>query len=321
MSLAIVFLAGGAVLVVVGAPLAGRAVGSAVARRGIPPGPAFGAAICAVGVGAATVIATGRGQMALAGGIPFGAVLFLLAATFGAAGLLGRRPLRVEDPLAVVVPAAAFLLAAVMAQDRAYDRFEGTLLALVEIPFLAWAGSEGSIEPPHAVPAGDEPARGAADPPLDPPEGARPGGWATLGRGVLGAALAGGGAALVVEGALRVADRAPLVPGFAGATLVGTITSLPFVLTVVFPRRRPPDADPIRATLGACVALVAFVPGVAALVRPFALDAPATMALLGAVGLYALCAAGVLVRGRGGKVLGAVTLAAYAAWLVYAGSL
>jgi hypothetical protein len=237
--------------------------------------------------------------------------MFLLAAAFGAAGLLGRRPVELGDPVAVAVPAAAFLLAAAMAQDRFFERFEGAILAAVEVPFLAWVVAEGAaaradIEPVRGNPGGDAPGAG--------------GGWASVGVGALAVALAVGGAALLVEGALRVAARAPLVPGFAGATLVGTLTALPFVLTVVFPRRRA-AGDAVRGTLQACVALVTLAPGVAAIVRPFELDAPATVGLLGAAGLYAVCAAWLLIRGRAGRVLGALVLAGYAAWLVYAGSL
>jgi Ca2+/Na+ antiporter len=310
--LAILLLAVGAVLVGVGAPLAGRAVATPLRRRSIAPEPVVATVVGVLGAGAATVIATGRGQTALAGGIPFGATMFLLAAAFGAAGLLGRRPVELGDPVAVAVPAAAFLLAAAMAQDRFFERFEGAILAAVEVPFLAWVVAEDAAEradpePVSANPGGEAPPRAS-------------GGWGAVGAGALGVALAVGGAALLVEGAVRVAARAPLVPGFAGATLVGTLTALPFVLTVVFPRRRA-AGDAVRGTLQACVALVTLAPGVAAIVRPFELDAPATVGLLGAAGMYAACAAWLLVRGRAGRVLGALVLAGYAAWLVYAGSL
>ncbi len=326
MLIGIGFLALGAVGMVAGSPMVGRTAGALGARAGLPEAPVRAVAIGLGSSLAATVVAAGRNLMPMGGGIPFGAIMFVVAAAFGAALLLGRRPADVRDPMALAAPAGGLLLVALMAADRAFVRFEGILLALVFLPYMAWAALEWrdpSVVPePEAAPDPNlprlPPPPGAAAPPAEP---ARPAVPLRPLAGLAGLVLVAGGALALVEGALRVAREAPLVPGFAGAVIVGTIASLPFVLSVVFPRRRSIVGDP-RAAAGAVVAgLATFVPGVAAVVRPFELDGPATIALLGGAGLYALATAWMLIRGRGGRVLGVAVLVAYAAVLSYAASL
>ncbi len=333
---AIGFLALGATGVLAGSPLVGRTAGALAARAGLPGAPVRAVAVGIAGSLAATVIAAGRDLMPLGGAIPFGAIMFVVAAAFGAALLLGRRPSEVRDPVALAAPAGGLLLVALMGADRAFVRSEGILLALVFLPYLAWValGTRDPVVSPHPepVPAEHDPAPTqpvpwwpetgpgpAAREPEPTASSPAPAVWPL--SGLAGAALVIGGAFAVVEGALRVAREAPLVPGFAGAAVAGTLTSLPFVLAVVSPRRPAAVRDP-RAPAGfVVVGLATFVPGIAAVVRPFELDGPATIALLGAAGLYAVAASWMLIRTRGGRVLGLVVLAAYAGVLWYAGSL
>ena len=66
---------------------------------------------------------------------------------------------------------------------------------------------------------------------------------------------------------------------------------------------------------GTVAAFSTGVLGLAALVRPLVLDPASTVAYLAATGLYALVAAVFLARAQAGKVLGAVLLVAYGAWI------
>ena len=57
--------------------------------------------------------------------------------------------------------------------------------------------------------------------------------------------------------------------------------------------------------------------GLAALIHPLLLEAPAQMSFLVAAALYAIVATAFLVRGELSKPVGFVLLAAYVAWLGY----
>jgi Ca2+/Na+ antiporter len=344
MLLGALWLVVAAVAATAGSAALGRGVAELAARRRMPVAPVRSGII---GLGAATatmLVAVGRGQTSVAGGIFPGAALFVLAAAFGAAFLLVRRPAEVREPMGFVATAAALVLIALLAADGEFTRGEGVLLTLLFLPYASWAAMEPGRDPAPAADYREAPV-GAAHPGwswalaprTDPPrpdqvpepepgrgEAGEPENTSGTARGLLrsatGIALLAGGAFALVEGSLRVAVRAPLAPGFAGAAIAGSIAALPFALLVVFPRARQ-DTDPPGAALGTVTGLVVLAPGLAAVVRPFELDGPAAIALLGAAGLYALAGTWMLFRGRGGRVLGALVLAAYAACLAYAGSL
>jgi Ca2+/Na+ antiporter len=339
-------LLGGLLLVLAGAALVGGSalLGSGLAdaarTRQMPVAMVRAVAVGLSGALAATVIAVGQNRTALASGVPFGAAMFLLASAFGAAALLGRRPLEVREPVSFAAPAAAVVLVALaMSADRTLSRIGGVLLTVVFVPYLAWV----VLEPPGGTPDGGGVPRPDVDDWAAPvaPDRGRPGDptsepSASSGRtdvedrdrdrprfaaAAAGLALVVAGAFAAVEGATRVAERAPLVPGFAGAALAGSLVALPFTVLVVFPRRRRFDDDPSGATLTVVTGLLTLVPGVAAIVRPFDVDGPATICVLAAALLYALPATWMLVRGRGGRIMGSLVLAAYAGCLLYAGSL
>ncbi|MFL5799515.1 MAG: hypothetical protein ACJ77A_16475 [Actinomycetota bacterium] len=327
-----------------GSAALGRGVAELAARRGMSVAPVRSLVIGVAAATATMLVAAERGQTSVAGGIFPGAALFVLAAAFGAALLLGRRPAEVREPMGYVAAGAAFVLIALLAANGEITRGGGVLLALLFLLYAAWAATEPGRDPARAVDAGAVPV-GATHPewswapatrpdpprpdlPPQPEPGVEPGSAddaSSTSRGILrsaaGIALLAGGALALVEGTLRVAIRAPLGPGFAGAAIAGSIAALPFVVLVVFPRGRPADADPPGAAVGAVTGMATLVPGLAAVVRPFGLDGPAAIALLGAAGLYALAGTWMLLRGRGGRLLGALVLAAYAACLAYAASL
>jgi Ca2+/Na+ antiporter len=330
MLLGVLLLVLAAIALVAGSALLGGGLESVALGRRAPGGVVRSVAIGLGGPLAATVIAVARNQMALASGVPFGAAMFVLAAGFGALALLGRRPIVVGDPVLYAAPAAGIVLAALsVANDRSFSRWSGALLAIVFVPYLLWVllepGRESSLEPgqrPDAESVQQPGAEPAQPPDAEPvPNEPRPRIGGALGRVGIGAVVVTGGAFALVEGTIRVGVRAKLAPGFAGAALAGSLVALPFVLLVLFPRRPRPDDDPGVATLTAVAGLVTFVPGVAALVRPFELDGPAAISLLAVALLYAVAGTWMLVRGRSDRVLGAVTLLVYAACLVIAGSL
>ncbi len=342
---ALLLVVAGAVLVG-GSALLGSGLADVAQARSMPVATVRAVVVGLAGALAATIIAVGQQRTALASGVPFGAAMFLLASAFGAAALLGRRAVEVREPVSFAAPAAAVVLVSLsLSTDRAFTRIGGVLLTVVFIPYLAWVLLEPSPDTTHGDE--DEPPHGPdVDPPVadgsaetlverDEPQPAttRPAGldvettaeprparprFALL---ALGLALVVGGAFAVVEGATRIAERAPLLSGFAGAALAGSLVALPFTLLVVFPRRASAEVDPPSATLTVVTGLLTFVPGVAAIVRPFEVDGPAAICVLATALLYALAATWMLVRGRGGRVMGALVLATYAACLLYAGSL
>jgi cation:H+ antiporter len=347
---ALLLVVAGAALVG-GSALLGSGLADAARQRSAPAATVRAVAIGLAGALAATVIAVGQQRTALASGVPFGATMFLLASAFGAAALLGRRPLQVREPVSFAAPAAAVVLVTLsLSTDRSFTRIGGLLLTVVFVPYLVWvllepsreqAGGDGPTYddlPWGAVPpagAWGDRADGAEHETPDPaPERAathvtaageappaehprRP----PFALPLLGLALVVGGAFAAVEGATRIGERAPLLPGFAGAALAGSLVALPFTLLVVFPRRRDDGVDPSSAALTVVTGLLTFVPGVAAIVRPFDVDGPAAICVLASALLYALPGTWMLLRGKGGRVMGALVLVAYAACLLYAGSL
>src|SRR5207237_7679057 len=119
-----------------------------------------------------------------------------------AARLLGRGHRGVRDPRAVAVPAAAFLLCALLSRNRSFGRTEGLLLALAEVPYLIWVLSEerererelmaeglpGAHASATADPEGAGPVGGSLAEPAGGPSATatRPGVLATIGYAGVG---------------------------------------------------------------------------------------------------------------------------------------
>src|SRR5262249_6978955 len=156
--------------------------------------------------------------------------------------------------------------------DRSLSRPAGFLLAVVYVPYLLWVLLEPSREPAAApATAPDDPPE--ASPASDAvPATTRDGFAGSLARALGGAAVVAAGGWALVEGTVRASGHGKLAPGFAGAALAGSIAALPFALLVLFPRMPVRGADPGEAAMTTLSGLVTFVPGVAAVVRPFELD-------------------------------------------------
>jgi cation:H+ antiporter len=306
MLVAVGLLAIGAVVLYAGAELAVRGAAGLARATGLPAF-ALGALLFGIdleGLGAA-VVAAARGQTAIAAGEIFGTVLFLFSAAFGVALLLARRPVPSPQPAMVLAPAAPLVAAAAALFDRFVGRLEGLLLVAL---YAAYVGAVIRLGSRYAQERGEEITREEA--PRSP---------------ILVAALAAAGLALLVAGAwvllsggARLVAETDLLAGFVGAAVLGILVSLDEVLLEVLPIRR---GSPDLATgnlFGTLAAFCSGVLGIAALVRPLDVDSGGAAAFLGAAFLYAVVGTVFLLRGRAGRVVGAVVLVCYAGWLVAA---
>jgi Ca2+/Na+ antiporter len=336
MLLGVLLLAVAAVALVAGSGLIGSAASSFAGRR-VPAATVRSVVIGLSAALAVSVVAAGQNRTAVAAGVPFGAAMFVLAAAFGAAPLLARRRSEVREPVIYAAPAAGIVFAALStATDRAFGRFEGLLLAVVFVPYLLWVLMEPTRETPareadySAHDSGDDAAAWVVEPAprvesstavVEAPAPPARSGSVSAGLLVGGLALVTGGAFLLLEGTVRVGVASTLLPGFAGAALAGSLAALPFALLVVFPRAGSGDDDLGGSALTVVTGLVTFVPGIAAIVRPYEFDGPAAIAVLSVAALYALSATWMLLRGRSDRIMGALVLLAYAGCLLLAGSL
>jgi cation:H+ antiporter len=256
------------------------------------------------GLGAA-VVASARGETALAAGEIFGTVLFLFSAAFGAALLLARKPVPSPDRLMVLAPGLHLVACAFAISDRYVARLEGVLLLVFYLAYVGLVLRTGRTEPDGE--AGPDPDHGGP--------GAR---LLVVAGGLVAVA---GGAALLVAGGGRLVSEAGLRAGFVGAVVLGILVSLDEVLLEVLPIRRGTPGLATGNLFGTLAAFTTGVLGLAALVRPLVIDAPGSVAFLGVAVLYAVVATAFVARGRAGRLLGGVVLASYAAWLLWSATL
>jgi cation:H+ antiporter len=308
--LALGLLAGGAMVLYIGAEAAVRGAAGLARTAGIP---AFvlGALLFGTdleGLGTA-VVAAGRGQTSIAAGEIFGSILFVFSAAFGVAALLSRRPIPSPGPAMVLAPGLPLLAASVVIFDSVVARWEGALLLLLFGLYVWFVVREG-----RAVRRRTE-------------EIEREAGEGPTSRAVQAAFAVGGlvllytGATVLVAGAERLVLRTELLTGFVGAAILGALVSLDEVLLEVLPVRR---GNPELATgnlFGTLAAFTTGVLGLAAMVRPLVVDGAGSLALLGAAVLYAVVGTTFLARDRVGKVIGAVVILAYAGWLIVASAI
>jgi cation:H+ antiporter len=305
MLLAVLLLAAGAAVLYVGAEAAVRGASRLSLALGVPAF-AVGALLFGVdleGLGTA-VVAAGRGETALAVGEVFGTVLFLFSAAFGAALLLAREPVPAPARIMVLAPGLHLVACAFAVSDRYVTRVEGVLLIvfyLAYVGLVVWTGRAGT--------AGDAES-----------EGDRRGPGAPLLLTAGGLLAVAGGAALLVAGGARLVTEAGLSAGFVGAAVLGILVSLDEVLLEVIPVRRGTPELATGNLFGTLAAFSTGVLGLAAVVRPLAIDAPGSVAFIGVAVLYAVVATVFVKRGRAGRILGAVVLASYAGWLVWVAS-
>lgn len=303
MATALLLLGGGALILYAGAEVALRGATAAARAAGVP---AFviGALLFGVdveGLGAA-LSAAGRGATRLATGEIFGTVLFLFAAAFGVALVLARRPVPAPSGPMMAAPAPGVALCALVIADRFVNRMEGGLLLLAYALYVVFVLWERRPDPPEDVPERPDLRRSLV--------------LAGVGIGVVYL-----GAWLLVGGGSRLVTLAALSGGFVGAAIVGALASLDEVVLEVLPVRRGVPELATGNLYGTLAAFTTGVLGLAALVRPLALDTAGNITFLAVAVLYAGITTVFFVRGRVGWVVGTVVLGAYAGWLVYASGL
>jgi cation:H+ antiporter len=305
--IAILFLAAGAALLFFGAEMAIRGAGALAVAAGIPLF-AIGALLFGIdleGLGTA-VVAAGRGQTAVAAGEIFGTVAFLFTAAFGAGLILAPRPVRSPPAEHVLLPSAGLFTIAIAARDAYIGRIEGALLLGLYAVYVIYVVFDHRLAAPRLA----EVQREAG-------EGPRSRGPA-LGLTLAGLGIVAVGATALVEGGIRILARTTLAPGFVGAAVIGVLASLDEVLLCVLPIRRGQEDLATGNLFGTLAAFTTGVVGIAALVRPLALDGGALAALVFAGVVYALVAATFMWRGRAGRVLGFTLIVAYGLWLALA---
>ncbi len=130
--------------------------------------------------------------------------------------------------------------------------------------------------------------------------------------GLMGTLL---GARLLLWGAVDLAERAGLSEGFVGATLVAVGTSLPELVTVIQSARRKEGDLILGNLLGSNLFNALAVGGVAALIGPRTIDAPALTGFGATTSVVVGLAVWVMMRTgrRMSRIEGALLLAAYAA--------
>ena len=143
-------------------------------------------------------------------------------------------------------------------------------------------------------------------------EGPRIPSWVLLGGGL---AMVYVGATVMVEGGVRLLDRTSLAAGFVGAAIIGSLASVDEVVLEVLPVRRGYPELATGNLFGTITAFSTGVLGLAALVRPLQIDGAGGSAFVAASVLYGIIATAFLARGRAGKVVGLMVLAAYGCWL------
>jgi cation:H+ antiporter len=309
MLVALGLLAGGAVLAYVGAEAAVRGAAGFARAMGIPMF-ALGALLFGIdleGLGTAMVASAG-GQPSIAAGEIFGTVLFVYGAGFGAALLVAREPVASPPASMVVAPAAALVVAAFSIADLFVDRLEAGLLLLLFAAYIVLVLQQGRLARARARRLEAE----ATHTPLSR--------WALFGLALGGLALLSLGAVVLVDGGIRLLAATDLSAGFVGAAVVGVLVSLDEVLLEVIPVRRGAPDLATGNLFGTLAASCSGVLGLAAMVRPLAVDSTVGLAFLGAAGVYAVVATVFLARGRAWRGLGATVLALYAVWLLLAAS-
>ena len=306
---AIVLLGTGAVVLYTGADVAVRWAGRLARAAGLP---AFliGALLFGVdleGLGTAVIAAAGE-QTQIAAGEIFGTVLFLFSAAFGAALLFAPRPVPSPDPVMVVAPSVPMAAAALALYDRFIGRYEGAILVLLYVGYVIFLlkRPREEADAPGEAPGGEE----APSAERIPGQTAR-----AAAATVLGLLILALGAAVLVGGGSRLVEQTSLLPGFVGAAVIGVLASLDEVLLEILPIRRGTPDLATGNLFGTMAAFSSGVLGVTALVRPLDVDGAGNAAFLGMAALYTLVSVVFLLRGRAGRILGVVVLAAYAAWL------
>ncbi|WP_254523806.1 calcium/sodium antiporter [Natrinema caseinilyticum] len=262
----------------------------------------------------------GRGDIAV--GNVIGSNLFNIAVTLGVVAILS--PFRVSQTLirrdAFAMAVSTVVAAGVLANGTA-SRLEGAILVALLVGYFGVLGaairaSSDTETPPLASAEVDRPPRGG---PPDEHAGAelRPGRETV--RVLVGLALLVVGGRVVIDSAVGVATAVGVSEWVIGATVVAAGTSLPEFVTSVVAARGDDVGIAAGNVIGSNVFNVLGVLGIAALVRPLAVDPAVVIALVWLTVLTAFATA-VLATGRRLTRLEGIVLVALGAgyWIVSA---
>ena len=313
--LAIVLIAGGLALLVVGGDFLVRgASGIALLARVTPT--VVGLTIVAAGTSMPELVvsiqAALEGSPAMAMGNVVGSNIFNIAAILGVAALIA--PLRIQGNTVrmewPVMLLSAFQLH-LLARDGLIDRLEGGffLVALtVFMTYTVWIGRRQAAPVEQAEFASQlAQHRGAGD---------RRAWLVNSGQVLLGMVMLVGGASALVDGCITIAHASGVSEAVIGLTIVAAGTSLPELATSVVAAWRRQDDIAVANVIGSNIFNVLGIVGVTAIVRP--LPVPSEIIardnwwMLGlSVLLFPLMRSGMRIT----RVEGAILLAAFGAYM------
>ncbi|MEZ5318063.1 MAG: calcium/sodium antiporter [Vicinamibacterales bacterium] len=283
---ALLLLAGGVLLISVGADRLVAGAASGAARLGIAP-LVVGLTVVAFGTSAPevvlTVLAVGRGQGDVAVGNLIGSNIFNVLFILGAAALVtplgvARQLIRVEVPLLI----AASVAVVGLARDGWIGRADGLILLVAFVVYLVAmlrqargvngvtrddAAGDPGVPAPVPAPAPAPPAGGA-------PGATRGGALADLLRVAAGFVLLVAGAQALIAGAVGVARLAGASELVIGLTVLAAGTSLPEVATSLAAARRRESDIAVGNAIGSSIFNLLFVLGLGAVLAPEAIAVP-----------------------------------------------
>ena len=304
-AIAILLLVAGTIVLGLGATALTRGAARVLLARGAPP-RVVGRVFLGLNLGpvTATLLASATDRGSFAGGLPLGAAAYLMAAGLGTGLFLRSRPIRAPSLMTVLLPAVPLAAAGVAVGDAYVTRIEGAgLLAMFAIYLFIMSIEEGVLDG-RADAVRRDSVRGIRLP------------AAVLAAGGLAVAL--GGAELLLRGGTSILHHTGLSAGFVGAAFLGPLSAVGGLRSVL-----PADADEhereaVAHSLGSLVSLATGTVGLAALIRPIAMDGTAAFAAVAASAIYVPIATILVARGRAGRTAGIVTLALAAVWVVVA---
>lgn len=226
-------------------------------------------------------------------GTSFGAAIFLLTAGLGIAALVAPFTVRTPAPL-LATAAAATALSIGLSIDGMLSRGEGAVLLVAFAPLFGLLLRKRRAT--RVTPTDERPARL----PL------------RLAAGVLGLIV---GAELLVFGTQRVVGELGLSETLFGLVIVGAAVSFEEVVLEALPAFRGFPELSVGNALGTLVFLLTASLGVIVLVRPLPVPVEVGNYHLPALGLSALLAGALLVRGRLGRIEGGLLVSAYAVYV------
>ncbi|MCX7685865.1 MAG: calcium/sodium antiporter [Acetobacteraceae bacterium] len=324
MTTLLAILAGLAVLVA-GAELLVRGAVRLAERAGVSP-LLTGLVIVGFGTSTPELMASVQGSLAGSPGIAVGNIvgsnLFNSLVILGLAALI--RPLSVAGGAlwrdGVVMAAVAFGFAA-LGLVWTLDRAAGAVLAALMAGYLwlAWRQERAAGPAEHGAAFDKAEAFEAADPALRPrpagPDGLRA--WAVpAGTALLGLLLLLGGARLLVEGAIGLAQALGVSEAVIGLTIVAAGTSLPELAASALAALRRQGDVAVGNVLGSNIYNVLGIGGATALLAPTAV--PPEVARFDAPLMAAACLLLLLFLAsarRLSRAEGAVLVAAYAGYV------